>query len=240
MHNNFAVSIIPARGGSKRFPQKNLQLLNGKPLIANSIEVAKKSKFIKEVFVSTDCKKIADVAKKYGAKVPYLRSKKLSNDYVSADLAVADMVKKLKLNLIYDVIVLNPVTSPFILPNHIDACLKLLFKNKKLSSVTTLSRLDNRHHSFNIGKKEGKNLWQFLFKDKRNNFKSRQSKPINYKFCNLFCVRKEQILKGNRFGKKLGFIELPEIFSHDIDTKFDLFLAEQILSKYKKIFYIKR
>ena len=168
MHNNFAVSIIPARGGSKRFPQKNIKLLNGKPLIAYPIEAAKKSKFVKEVYVSTDCKKIAYIAKKYGAKVPYLRSKKLSNDYVTADLAVADMVKKLRLNLMYRAVVINPVTSPFILSNHIDDCLKLLFKNKKLNSVTTLSKLDNRHHSFNIGKKKGNNQWEFLFDEVRN------------------------------------------------------------------------
>ena len=62
----------------------------------------------------------------------------------------------------------------------------MIFKNKKLNSVTTLSKLDNRHHSFNIGKKKGNNQWEFLFDEVRNKFKSRQSKPINYKFCNLF------------------------------------------------------
>jgi CMP-N,N'-diacetyllegionaminic acid synthase len=73
-------AIIPARGGSKGIPGKNIKLLNNKPLIAYSIEQAYNSKYINEIIVTTDDEKIAEVAKEYGAKIPYLRPKEISGD----------------------------------------------------------------------------------------------------------------------------------------------------------------
>ena len=76
------VCIIPARGGSKRIPQKNIKLFHGKPMIAWSIEAAIKSECFDRIICSTDDEEIADVAKKYGAEIPFLRPKILSNDTV--------------------------------------------------------------------------------------------------------------------------------------------------------------
>ncbi|HHH52796.1 MAG TPA: pseudaminic acid cytidylyltransferase [Bacteroidetes bacterium] len=80
-----AIAIIPARGGSKRIPRKNIKDFYGKPLIAYSIEVALKSKFFDKVVVTTDDEEIADVAKKYGAEVPFLRPKELSDDFTGTE-----------------------------------------------------------------------------------------------------------------------------------------------------------
>ena len=76
-----SICIIPARSGSKRIKNKNIQKINGLPLIAITIRIAKKSKLFKRIIVSTDCPKIALISKKYGAEVPFLRSKKLSDDF---------------------------------------------------------------------------------------------------------------------------------------------------------------
>ena len=75
------VAIIPARGGSKRIPRKNIKLFCGKPIVAYSIEAALRTKLFDEVMVSTDDLEIAEVAKKYGASVPFLRSAETANDY---------------------------------------------------------------------------------------------------------------------------------------------------------------
>ena len=75
------IAIIPARGGSKRIPRKNIKDFLGKPIIAYSIEAAIKSNIFDEVMVSTDDEEIADVSQKYGAKVPFFRSKEMSDDY---------------------------------------------------------------------------------------------------------------------------------------------------------------
>ena len=82
------ICIIPARGGSKRVPKKNIKLFHGKPLIAYSIEVALESKLFDRVIVSTDNKEIAKVAREYGAEVPFLRPAELSDDYSSSGDAV--------------------------------------------------------------------------------------------------------------------------------------------------------
>ena len=74
------IAVIPARSGSKGVPDKNIKLLAGKPLIAYSIAAAKKSKLINRIIVSTDSKKYADIAKKYGAEVPFIRPKRISTD----------------------------------------------------------------------------------------------------------------------------------------------------------------
>ena len=82
------IAFIPARGGSKGVPKKNIQILLGKPLIAWSIEQALSSKFIDRVIVSTDCPKIAEVAIDYGAEVPYMRPDSLSNDTATTESAM--------------------------------------------------------------------------------------------------------------------------------------------------------
>ena len=76
------VAVIPARGGSKRIPHKNIKEFCGKPIIAWSIEVAKQSKLFDHILVSTDDKEIAEVAKSYDAEVPFMRPAKFSNDYI--------------------------------------------------------------------------------------------------------------------------------------------------------------
>jgi len=77
------IAIIPARGGSKRIPRKNIKLFHGKPLIAYSIEAALKSELFDKVIVTTDDEEIASIAKKYGAEVPFIRPKELSDDFTN-------------------------------------------------------------------------------------------------------------------------------------------------------------
>lgn len=83
MSNMSNIAIITARGGSKRIPKKNIKEFCGRPIIAYSIEAALKSKCFDEVMVSTDSEEIAEIAKKYGAKVPFLRSAETSNDFAT-------------------------------------------------------------------------------------------------------------------------------------------------------------
>ncbi len=88
------IAIIPARGGSKRIPRKNIRSFLGKPIIAYSIEVALKSGLFNEVMVSTDDKEIAKIAKKYGASVPFLRSIENSNDYATTVDVLKEVLNK--------------------------------------------------------------------------------------------------------------------------------------------------
>ena len=89
------IAIIPARGGSKRIKNKNIQKINGIPLIGVTIKIAKKSGLFKRIIVSTDCPKISSIAKKYGAEVPFLRDKKLSDDFTPTFKVLTDVVKRI-------------------------------------------------------------------------------------------------------------------------------------------------
>ena len=87
------ICVIPARGGSKRIPRKNIKFFNGKPIIAYSIETALASSCIDQVIVSTDDKKISEVAKEYGAQVPFIRPEKLSTDYMTTAPVISHAVE---------------------------------------------------------------------------------------------------------------------------------------------------
>jgi len=92
------VAIIPARGGSKRIPKKNIKNFHGKPLIAYSIEVALKSKLFDKVIVSTDDEEIAKIAIEYGARVPFIRPKELSDDFTGTGAVISHAINYLKSN----------------------------------------------------------------------------------------------------------------------------------------------
>ena len=94
-NQNRALCVIPARGGSKRIPRKNVKDFLGKPLIAYSIEAALNSGVFERVIVSTDNAEIADVAIKFGAQVPFMRDAALSDDYATSSDAVADAARRL-------------------------------------------------------------------------------------------------------------------------------------------------
>ena len=90
--------IIPARGGSKRIPRKNVKPFMGKPIIAYSIEAALQSGLFEEVMVSTDDEEIAETARKYGAKVPFMRSEETSNDFAGTDDVLLEVLDEYKKN----------------------------------------------------------------------------------------------------------------------------------------------
>lgn len=110
-----AIAIIPARGGSKRIPHKNSKDFLGKPLIAYSIEKALESKLFEHIFVSTDDEEIAKIAKKYGAKVPFMRSNTLADDFTSSGDVVQDAITQLKkLGYKFDLVCTLYATAPLL------------------------------------------------------------------------------------------------------------------------------
>jgi len=123
------IAIIPARGGSKRIPGKNIKLFCGKPIIAYSIEVAIQSNLFDEIMVSTDDDKIAEVAKKYGAKVPFYRSNKNSNDFATLNDVIGEVLecyKKAGKQYNYGCCILP--TAPFVTKDKLNKALSMLIK----------------------------------------------------------------------------------------------------------------
>ena len=124
-----AICLIAARGGSKGVPGKNIKILAGKPLITHSIISIKKSKIFSKIIVSTDDVKIAAIAKKYGAEVPFLRPKNLAKDNSKMDDVIFHAISKLKSDGIdFDVLVNKDCTAPFIQIKDLE---KLVQKDKE-------------------------------------------------------------------------------------------------------------
>jgi pseudaminic acid cytidylyltransferase len=125
------ICVIPARGGSKRIPRKNIKEFNGKPIIAYSIETALKSNCFEKVIVSTDDAEIAEVAKKYGAQVPFVRPTELSNDYIGTISVIKHAIEWLEEDgsTIENVCCLY-ATAPFIQPQAISSALQQLQESK--------------------------------------------------------------------------------------------------------------
>lgn len=134
------LAIIPARGGSKRIPHKNIRDFCGKPLIAHAIEQAKSTSFVSRVIVDTDSAEIAAVAKKYDAEVPFLRPKNLATDTAQATDAIIHLLERLKKDEGYEpthVLILQ-TTSPLREMRDIDACFEMM-QRTGASSVLTVA-----------------------------------------------------------------------------------------------------
>lgn len=140
------LAFIPARSGSKRIPNKNIKLLNGLPLIAYTMEAAKKSKYINRIVVSTDSKEIADIAKQFDAEVPFLRPKEISQEDSTEMQFFEHALDWFLKNENYepDLVVLLYPTSPFRKAESIDKAIEKMLKYPKADSLRSI-RLCSEH-----------------------------------------------------------------------------------------------
>ncbi len=147
--NKKIIGIITARGGSKGLPGKNIRVLNGKPLIAWSILEGKKSRYIDKLIVSTDCEKIAQVAKNCRVEVPFMRPVELASDTASSInvlLHALDFLEKQGER--YDYLVLLEPTSPLRTVDDIDEPLMKLIEHKSAKAIVSVSKLESAHPNF--------------------------------------------------------------------------------------------
>ena len=222
------ISIIPARGGSKGIPLKNLKLLNGKRLLDYSVEASLKSKLINRTIVSTDNYKIFSSAERLGADV-IQRPKQLATDSASIESVIMHCLDYLKRKQDYmpDIIVLLQNTSPLRTVKHIDEAIEIFLKRKYDSM---LSGYNSHHFLWKI--KNGKAVPINYNPKKRPN-----RQQVNNQFVEngAIYITKYRAFKENkcRISGKIGIYEMPEEMSIDIDTKSDLLKANQIMKKTK-------
>jgi len=134
------IAIIPARGGSKRIPRKNIKDFYGKPLIAYSIEVALASKLFDKVVVSTDDEEIAKIAKEYGAEIPFLRPKELSDDFTGTEDVINHTVDFLEKNSEqYDYVCTIYATAPLLQKEYLIEGFKKLKNSKAINAFSATS-----------------------------------------------------------------------------------------------------
>lgn len=225
---NKILAFIPARGGSKGIPNKNIKLFNGKPLIEWTINSALQSKRVNKVVVSSDSKKILSISKKLGAEI-VLRPKNISGDLATTESAIKHYIKKSK--DLYETVVLLSPTSPLREVGDIDNAIKE-FKSKKLDSCFSASRLSDFL------------IWKFSKKTKKYesinyDFKNRgrrQNRELNYVENGSIYVFKTNLIKyqNNRIAGKIGMYLMNFWKSFEIDEKNDWKLLETIQKIYIK------
>ncbi len=148
--NQKVLAIIPARGGSKGLPRKNVLKLCGKPLVSYPINAALKSKYIDKVIVSTDDNEIAEESKKAGAEVPFIRPAELASDTsTSIDVVIHSIDFLEKRNEFYDYLVLLEPTSPLTTNEDIDCAISSLHSNRNIAdSIVGMSKVEAAHPLF--------------------------------------------------------------------------------------------
>lgn len=227
------IAIIPARGGSKRIPNKNIKLFNGKPIIAYSIETALNSGVFDEVVVSTDSQEIADIAIQYGATVPFVRPDFLANDHAGTTEVIEHAITTLqKMGKEIELVCCIYPTAPFLQKEYI------------VEAISALDRQSNKSSAFSVCKFNYPIQRSFTIQEPENNVipidesalpKRSQDLPSVFHDAGQFYIAKaEDYLnkKFNIFSDSAIPIILPHYLVQDIDDEDDWRRAEYMYQAY--------
>ena len=224
------IGVIFARGNSKGIKNKNLLKFKNISLVEHAVRQAKKIKILKQVYISSDSKKIIKAAKKQKAIVPFIRPRKISNDKSPEILAWRHFVEYLiSKNISVDYIVSIPTTSPLRKLSDIQNCINLA-KKKKYDFIYTITKSSKNPYFNSIGKIKKKFS---LLKWKNKNFFRRQDAPKFYDITTVCYVFKPKFVLKNldMFSGKVGFVEIPKNRAIDVDDKFDYKLVRLLTKK---------
>jgi pseudaminic acid cytidylyltransferase len=215
------ICIIPARGGSKRIPRKNIKSFLGKPIIAYSIKAAIESKIFDEIIVSTDDEEIAEIAIKYGATVPFYRSKKNSDDYSTTVDVLIEVVEKLKeKGITYENLCCIYPTAPFVSSALIKNGFDLLKNYKSIFTATKFSFPIQRSLVYRNEK------IQMLYPENIN-VRSQDLEPTFHDCGQLYWIKISDLLKEQKlYTDNSTIIEVKETDCQDIDNETDWEIAE--------------
>lgn len=216
------VVIIPARGGSKGIPKKNLRVLGNKPLIAHTILQAQQSKLVSDVYVSSDCDEILSISEDYNAR-GIQRPLDISDDIATSESALAHALAWLKRDrCMPDYLVFLQCTSPFRKATDIDLALEKVISEQADSLLSVVP-----NHRFLWGCNDGE---AHPINYDYQNRPRRQDMPIQYQENGSIYIFKPWVLEkyNNRLGGKISLFEMDEKSALDIDSELDFRMAEVI------------
>lgn len=203
------LGLIPARGGSKGVPGKNIKMIHGKPLIVWSIEKALRCNKLDKVVVSTDSDEIAEISRNAGAIVL-----KRPDDLATDTASTQDVMVHALNNFPADILVLLQPTSPYRSDGLIDECIDEFIEGK-YDSLATGFMCDYKEYG-------------------KNTLPRQQIQGFFYDDGNVYVIKAENILNGDRYGKKIGRKFISRYENAEIDDEYDFWLLEQILKKWEK------
>lgn len=229
--NKRILGVITARGGSKGIPRKNIKDLAGSPLITYTIEAAKNSRYLDYFLVSTDDAEIAEVSKKYGAPVPYMRPAELSTDSAKSIPVVQHAINWLKDNegKEFDYVMILQPTSPFRAAEDIDRSIEKIV-DTGADSVMGMKKLID----FSLAKLkvlDGDKILPLAENEGKQSSARSELRDLYKRNCAIYLTKTDLMMQGDMFGKDSRAYVMPEERSLDINAPFDFELAEFFLKK---------
>jgi pseudaminic acid cytidylyltransferase len=227
-----SIAVIPARGGSKRIPRKNIKIFNGLPVIAYAIKAAKECGAFSEVFVSTEDEEIAEVAQSFGATIPWMRPKELSDDYSTTVKVIQDAVMKLKSSFIEMeyVCCIYPAT-PLLEPRFIREGFKVV-KDGNWDYTISASRANTPPQRFFSLDSANKVKMHF---PENEALRTQDLSPSYHDAGQFYFGRSSSWELGLPiFSSKSTIIEIPHELSVDIDTLDDWHYAERLFAMQRR------
>jgi CMP-N,N'-diacetyllegionaminic acid synthase len=226
------LGIIPARGGSKGIPGKNIKNLNGQPLISYTINAARKAKYLSRTIVSTDSREISSIAKEYGAEVPFLRPGNISEDNSPSSATVIhalDYYRELGTN--YDYIALLEPTSPLRKNDDIDNAIVRLINNSSADSLVSVGEV-HMEHPMIIKKIVSGFVSSYI--DNLKMIHQRQQADVAYFPYGVIYLAKVNVFRDEKsfyLKKTIPFL-IERWQNYEIDDLVDFEIAQLLFSKY--------
>lgn len=226
-----AIAIIPARGGSKRIPRKNIKDFYGKPLIAYSIEAALKSNLFSKVIVSTDDEEIVSIAKKYGAEIPFIRPQNLSDDFSGTDAVINHAIEFLKNNgEMYDYVCTIYATAPLLQPCYLVEGFEKLQSSHAKNAFSCTSMPFPIQRTFKVNENsQCEMFWPENYFTRSQDLEEAYQDAGQFYWSNLNISSKEIM-----FGKDSVVVIMPRHLVQDIDTPEDWVRAEYMYQALKQ------
>ncbi len=237
MNKLSTIAIIPARGGSKGLPRKNIRLLDGIPLIAHTINAARNSNVIEHIVVSTDDAEIAEAARSFGAEVPFLRPKEFAEDQTTMEntLRQALLAYEQHIRLRFDIAVFLAPTDVFRKPEWIRDAVEILEARPDIESAFSAQvSFKNFWEELPEGGYQRVRTYMQVYGQRQERI--RNKRVIYREDTGLACASRAHLWRtGRRIGDKVEIIPTRDsAVDIDIHTEFDLYMAEQALQWRKK------
>ena len=232
----YTVGFIFARGGSKGIPRKNIRQLNGKPMIAYAIETARATTLIDRVVVSTEDDEIAQIAKSYGAEVPFMRPVSLAQDNSPELLAwkhALQTLQALNPDRTIDIFVSIPVTAPLRAVEDVENCINRLIDTSADIVVTVSNARRNPYFNMMVIEQDG--AAHLIIPPSQGSIPRRQDAPAAFDMTTVcYAARAAYVLNTIYLLQgKVQAVIIPEERATDIDTELDLEFVEFLLQKYR-------
>lgn len=232
MSRHSTLALVPARGGSKSIPLKNVKPLAGRPLLEWTLAAAAASGVVDRIVVSTDDDRIAEVARAAGADVPFMRPGELAADTTPSIDVIEHALRWLQAHEsgMPELVLLLQPTEPFVRPEQIRETLELMLQ-RGADSAITITPVPRNHHPFHVRELDGDGRLRFEQPEQHSAHPTRQDDPPRWSFGNLYWFRSEAFLATRRLETD-NHVGLPidELSALDLNTPADWAVAEALIA----------